>query len=742
MSKSTDLPDRITKAGQNFNYAVWTPNTVVQLCNVPWSNDYRDIVNFKTDNDVKTFLDKFAGPSTVVNNVTYLRPHTPVRLNIPLGSAYKYNYMRVANPAQPVGGDMPTTFYYFITDVTHISPNTTQFSVQLDVWTTFGRGVSFGRCYVERGHIGVANYIGHHENGRRFLTIPEGLDTGAAHMPVAGKYIDIANANQTTNLPTQKSGIVVVSTVDLEKSGGTIESPKLFSAGGEYVAGIPSGANMYYFRDGVDFTDFMRGSQDMPWVTQGIMAIIMVPMLHDPADFGVSTKFQLVNFPQGGKAYRMKDIGHETKLKTGGAGGSGYPWKTYLEASIPKRYQHLKKFLTFPYSSVEFTLFNGQALVMKPELIKTPYLDLYARYHLTPPNPRIAIFPEGYNSGEVGKNNVGGMDYETFNTTGSFTALTSLGEDIDFATTIANLPQVPIVNNSYMSYLASNQNQIAFQYQSAEWSQQRALTGNNLAFNQASANMGLTETKTDWGVWGRNATTSQANQTAYMKGIQGAANSVWNGIGTAVGGNPIGGVMSGAAGFVNSAVDYAITENQNNKQNAINNAQAIGINDANIANMGYVRDTNKSYADYAAQGDYQNTLAGINAKIQDTQMLQPTTSGQLAGDAFSFAIHDGFKGRIVVKRVDNGTMESIGEFWLRYGYAVNRFHMLNNISVMENFTYWKLHETNIKPNSKCPENYRTTIRGIFEKGVTVWSDPLDINTLDIGDNKPLEGVPL
>ena len=65
MSKSTDLPDRITKAGQNFNYAVWTPNTVVQLCNVPWSNDYRDIVNFKTDNDVKTFLDKFAGPSTV-----------------------------------------------------------------------------------------------------------------------------------------------------------------------------------------------------------------------------------------------------------------------------------------------------------------------------------------------------------------------------------------------------------------------------------------------------------------------------------------------------------------------------------------------------------------------------------------------------------------------------------------------------------------------------------------------------
>ena len=57
---------------------------------------------------------------------------------------------------------------------------------------------------------------------------------------------------------------------------------------------------------------------------------------------------------------------------------------------------------------------------------------------------------------------------------------------------------------------------------------------------------------------------------------------------------------------------------------------------------------------------------------------------------------------------------------------------------MQNFTYWKLAETNLLPESNCPQNYRNTIRGIFEKGVTVWRNPDDINNLDIGSN-PIVG---
>ena len=36
-------PSGVGEFGHDFNYAVWTPGTNIQLCNVAWANDYRDI---------------------------------------------------------------------------------------------------------------------------------------------------------------------------------------------------------------------------------------------------------------------------------------------------------------------------------------------------------------------------------------------------------------------------------------------------------------------------------------------------------------------------------------------------------------------------------------------------------------------------------------------------------------------------------------------------------------------------
>jgi len=87
-------------------------------------------------------------------------------------------------------------------------------------------------------------------------------------------------------------------------------------------------------------------------------------------------------------------------------------------------------------------------------------------------------------------------------------------------------------------------------------------------------------------------------------------------------------------------------------------------------------------------------------------------------------------------------MAAIGEFWLRYGYAINRFgRMPANFRVMEKFTYWKLRESYIT-SASMPEQYKQTIRGIFEKGVTVWTNAADMGYIDIADNAPLTGVTL
>ena len=58
---------------------------------------------------------------------------------------------------------------------------------------------------------------------------------------------------------------------------------------------------------------------------------------------------------------------------------------------------------------------------------------------------------------------------------------------------------------------------------------------------------------------------------------------------------------------------------------------------------------------------------------------------------------------------------------------------------MSKFTYWKMHELYVR-SAKCPEEFRLTIKGIFEKGVTVWKSPDDIGVVDYFDNEPLSGI--
>ena len=65
--------------------------------------------------------------------------------------------------------------------------------------------------------------------------------------------------------------------------------------------------------------------------------------------------------------------------------------------------------------------------------------------------------------------------------------------------------------------------------------------------------------------------------------------------------------------------------------------------------------------------------------------------------------------------------------------------MPDSLMCMTNFTYWKLHEFYLR-SSTCPEEYRLTIKGIFEKGVTVWNNPNKIGVTDYADNDPLPGI--
>jgi hypothetical protein len=456
----------------------------------------------------------------------------------------------------------------------------------------------------------------------------------------------------------------------------------------------------------------MEDFKNKPWVTQGIMSISVVPI--NGIYFSGGT--QVYCGPNEVIATIPDSISLERrKIPVAPA------WRDTPDL-LPERYTHLKKFFTYPYMVMELTSYTGTPLMLKPESWADDDGHVMELPHFAPPNPRLAFYPFRYNaSGVEVVEDEGGV-------------LNDGGEFLDMTTGIMNFPSFSIVNNGGIAYLAANANNIAYQHQSADWSQQRAMSAAMNQYNQASSGINTSQKTNQLGITAAQQQMTLANDTA-------ASNAVMNGVGSVIGaasgGNPVGAVT----GVGRSVANYAIQTNQNMQSTAISNSASGRINEAQNKNAGFVRDSNRDYAEFAAKGDYENTIAGIQAKVQDAKLIQPTTSGQVGGDAFLLAQYKwGYD--LKMKMLGGAAMRAVGEYWLRYGYQVNQFaQMPGDIRVMENFTYWKLRETYIV-NAPYPEHFKQTMRGIFEKGVTVWRDPVKIGAIDIADNAPLEGITL
>jgi hypothetical protein len=717
MSAIEDPPNTYDYSTE-FNYALWTPGSRIAMVNVPWNNDYRDIVKFASKAALNTYLDTLEGVGVIIENMSYLKPNQPIRINTPFNSAYRFNYIRVSNPIQPVPSDITRDYYYFVTDVRYVAPMTTEIVVQLDIWQTFGYDVTFGNSYIERGHIGIANENAFDNFGRDYLTIPEGLDYGNEYQVLTKRTEKIMEVDGNNGPTDKNNSVIVVSSVDLIADPGDVSNPTLIAADGSFFHNLPSGAAIYYWEGTTNFFAWLGSVKETPWVSQGIMSITMVPKL---SRYMSVTGIDEID-PTPAPWSRMGMLRYSLFNN----------WRENSEIlnKIPERYRHLTKFLTYPYMAIELTTFTGQPIVIKPEAWNDANATIVERATLVPPNQRVTFQPHRYNAlttNDVedafpivpeGNPNYGGDDF---------------GEYLDFMTQISNFPTFALINNGAIGYLASNANSIAFQRNSADWSQTRALRGNEVAYDQASGAIGATADSAKMNAWQDAALTVLGNNS---RTTQGMINGFPGAVGGALHGNPM-----GAANYLAAAASNSVNVQANTEMSAVRQSNTKG--QAGITNMqqGLVRDTNYDLNNWAARGDYENTIAGINAKVQDAQLIQPNVSGQMGGETLNI-IANMFGVSIRWKMIDKSNITMIGEYWLRYGYAVKRFATIPaSLMVMTKFTYWKCLETYIT-TATIPEFFKQAIRGIFEKGVTVWADPSYIGTIDIADNEPLEGITL
>lgn len=723
MAEFPNLPDDIYQYQNQFNYSVWTPDTVVTCCNVPWDGSYRDIVRFDSDQAREEYFSSLAGYSFRVNGMVYLRYNDPIRVNIPFHEVNSCNYIIVKNKLQPVpNATQPDTFYYFIKDVQYIAPNTTQLNVQLDIWQTYYNRVSFNYCYVNKGHIGIANSNSDLTNLRSYLTDTEGMNIGDEYDIVHQEFVSYQG---------EQPLVVIVSSTSLTSDWGDVSNPHLNTSSGSRNDGMPSGSDVWACTSS-DFLKLMDALSDAPWVSQGISLVTIVP-----AKFANISDSESVNV-HGATLFRI--------LYTSDIIEYDIIDQVWDKFDIPERYKNLYKFYTSPYTCIEMTALNGGELVLKPECLEVTRLaDNYGDTHenaiylqydvcMCPPQIRILATINNYN-GYGSQNQI----INFFDALGEYRSTTlRSGEGFDMSLILDSFPQIPIVNNMYQYYLASTVNSRNYSFAAADWSQQKALTAASLSYNQASANMEnalANQQVANQANWALSGISQEKN---LWNGVQGAASSAVGALGNVGSGN-VGGALANSANVLGNVVNTGLNADWINRTTATQVGAATQSTLNNVANQGYMRDTNYDYANFAAQGDYETAIQGIQAKVQDAKLTQPSTSGQNGGDAFNLS--NGFCGVLFKwKRLKSNFMVQIGEFWLRYGYYVNRWIIPPaDLKCMSKFTYWKMQYVSLD-SSPMPEVFKEGIRGIFEKGVTVWNNPNEMNKIDFGDNKPIDGV--
>ena len=703
---------------QKLTPNTWPVGTEVTLMQVPWDANYRDIVIWDDVQQRNAYLDAQAllGTGWRSKRFSYCRPNEPISVPVPYSAAYKYNYVVVQNPMQPVDGEeQPLKLCYFILSTDYVAPGTTQLTLQLDVIQTYQFGVCLGNMFVERGHMGVSNAV--FKNGvhnlqgqylRKYLNVPEGLDIGDSYVMANHEWYPLTDAS-TFDI----GKIIVISSADLAADPGTVDNPNLNVADGQNADGIPSGCNVYSMTLST-FRAVLNAMKEKSWVAQCIQSVSTFPARL----LSAGTDVQLF----GNSGITMQFLGEtdtlESPLKTYAATGNIYQ---QLSNGVPDGYHDLYKAYTYPYSVIELTAYNGNSVFVKPELVYGNTLALTVIGCAVAPFARIGVFPTNYGQAFEGGQPVNYNQYTWHGFDGSdHTGVIPSGDFLDSCLWLADFPQFSIVNSNYITYLASTAHTRAYRYESAGWQNAKSNAASDLAYTQAMNQTALNEAnRYDQGPIGAPQIANYAGQAV------GALESGLNRLTAqpAVSSNEV--TLAGAANY--------LAQRQTGNL-AFNATQDLSRQ---------VAGQNLDYAKYAARGDYANQIAAINATVQDAALQAPSTAGQMGGQGFMWK--NGLVGFAVnYKTAGGAAMRTVCDFWARYGYKIQRFYNFSNakmtaLKIMSHFSYWKVTETYITC-AKANEAERDAIRGVLEKGVTVWGDPSEIGNIAPIANTPLYNI--
>ena len=550
--------------------------------------------------------------------------------------------------------------------------------------------------------MGIAATDSFDNYGKNWLTQPEGLDMGSEHQIIRTYRRLLADVNNYDYI------VIVTSTTKLDANNGYGDenNPRVSMATSSRTEGIPNGTEIYACTAG-NFKSGMEGLRYYPWVAQGIGSITIVPK--DVVDLNAGDKVKVGEKTGQGTWTWLSDnsvyINRNYSL-------TDASFRNEFLSLLPKEYQELKKFVTSPYCIVELTTYSGNPVEFRPESIRTAGININQYAHVVPPNPSLFFTIRDYNTiteSVIVERRAGKVTNE-------------YGEGWDMCTGYTSLPTFSAVNNSSLNALASSAHTAAAQVNNAKWQQQRAQRAATAARDVANAGIAATQAGAENSMWGNSAmadSQSRHNNMTALGGVMGLN-------GSAAGA----GIGQAATAGVSAMINNSQAQSTANIQNQL----ASGASQISQQQQRTVRDTNYELAQFAANGDYEAAIASINGQRQDMQVIPPSVVGQTSGYV-SAMVSNGLVIDARIRSVSPAAMRSIGDFWLRYGYLMNTWIKFpKTLSLMTEFTYWKMAECYLV-DTTIPEGFKASVRGIFEKGVTVWRSPQRIGNTNVRNNR-------
>lgn len=125
-------------------------DTDLILCkNIPIDNTYKDVLNFSSSKMLEQIQrEKYL--IATFSNYSFIQPYdSTIKLQIPFSTAQQINYIAFRNKSY-----YAKWYFAFVTNVKFISPDVSEITYQIDLWTTWFDQFELKNCMILRQHVG------------------------------------------------------------------------------------------------------------------------------------------------------------------------------------------------------------------------------------------------------------------------------------------------------------------------------------------------------------------------------------------------------------------------------------------------------------------------------------------------------------------------------------------------------------------------------------------------------------